>query len=78
MEQKKLIEVIAKSLSIPQSDIQPTTSLLDEICVDSIEMVKLCRDLVKKFNCELTVSDVKEADTIENLLQRIHENKKAS
>lgn len=78
MEQKNLIEVIAKSLNIPKSDIGSTTSLLEEIGVDSIEMVKLCRDLTRNFECSLEVSEIKEADTIEKLLWRIQENKAAS
>jgi acyl carrier protein len=78
MEEKRLIEVIAKSLNISNGDIHSTTSLVDEICVDSIEMVKLCRDLVKKFGCKLNVSEVKEADTIEKLLWRIQKNRKVS
>jgi acyl carrier protein len=78
MEQKQIIEVIAKSLSIPSSGIGATTSLLNEIGVDSIEMVKLRRDLIKTFECTLEVSEIKEADTIEKLLCRIRENKMAS
>ena len=78
MEQKQIIEVIAKSLSISSSGIGATTSLLNEIGVDSIEMVKLRRDLIKNFGCALEVNEIKEADTIEKLLRRIIENKMAS
>ncbi len=77
MEQKNLIEVIAKSLRIPSGDIAATTSLSKEIGVDSIEMVSLCRDITKIFNCHVDVCEIKEADTVQNLFMHIAEKKKA-
>jgi len=78
MDTKTLIEVIAKSLGISISEITATTSLFNELGVDSIEMVKLCRDLRKTLKCDLDICEIKEADTIENLFTRIEEKKKAS
>ncbi|BBB90946.1 MAG TPA: acyl carrier protein [Methylomusa anaerophila] len=78
MEQQKLIEIIAKSLNIPSGEIAATTSLSHEIGVDSIEMVTLCRNLTKTFNCNLNVAEIKEADTVEKLFMYIEEKQKVS
>lgn len=78
MDANTLIEAIAKSLGISSREMTAATSLTNEIGVDSIEMVKLCRDLRKTFHCDLEFCEVKEADTIENLLIHLSEKSRAS
>lgn len=78
MDTQTLIEAIAKSLGIASSEMTSATSLTAEIGIDSIEMVKLCRDLKKIFHCNLEFCEVKEAGTVQNLLSYIQEKKQAS
>jgi acyl carrier protein len=70
---ENLINVISKSIKIDFNELTENSSLLNDLCLDSIETVKLCKDLIEQFNCQIEVIDIKKADNIKNIYQMIQE-----
>lgn len=63
LTKNNILMVIADSLKIGVEEVKIETSLTDDICIDSIEIVKLSADIETNFGIEIKVDDLKECDT---------------
>jgi acyl carrier protein len=71
-DQSELITVIGKSLNMSNADLTLESSLTKELGVDSIEMLRLTRDLCKSFDCELEPEEVRAADRLDRILELLY------
>jgi acyl carrier protein len=69
-------EALVDSLNIDENDIELTSSLKEDLDIDSIDAVELSLDLEEKFDVELTDEELAALKTVEDIVKLI-ESKKA-
>ncbi|HHT0592278.1 TPA: acyl carrier protein [Legionella anisa] len=67
--QERVLQVIAKVLTLPPENIQ-ITQPINEICDDSLDMVNLVFTLEEEFNLDIA-DKVKEAKTVYDIIECI-------
>jgi acyl carrier protein len=65
----RLIEMIAWSLHIPVSKINPHTDLADDLCLDPIDRTLLIAELENRLGIFLTSEEVARIDTVRDASQ---------
>lgn len=68
-DQKKIIEEIANSLILPVSDLDPDSSLKDDLSLNPIEIADLFENLGNKFNIIFDPLEVEQTRTIKDLIE---------
>lgn len=65
----RLIQLIAWSLHIPTSKINPNTDLADDLLLDSIDRTLLIAELENRFGIYLSSEEVDRIDTVRDASQ---------
>ncbi len=66
---ENLTNTVSKSVNIGTDELTEDVSLINDIGIDSIETVKLCKDLIDEFGIKIDVLDIKKADSIKNIYE---------
>lgn len=69
-----LLSVVIKSLNLSENELTEDVSLIDEIGIDSIEIVELCNDISDEFGIDVEIDLIKEADTVKKLYMLIQDS----
>lgn len=71
--QKEILAVIAESLSIPPTDLDPQASLRDDMSLNPVEMADLFHSLADQFNFVFTPTELEEVETVSDLMELIED-----
>ncbi len=68
-------EALVDSLNIDENDIELTSSLKEDLDIDSIDAVELSLDLEEKFDVELSDEELAALKTVEDIVNLIESKK---
>lgn len=74
MNQQEIIQAIAEHLGLSPEDIDKEASLREDLNLGSIALNDLLNDLSKKLNISFDPEDVKQLDTVNDLISLIEDN----
>lgn len=72
--ERDVYEVIAGHASLPVSDISMEKLLVDDLGVDSLDVIELCLDLEIKYDIQILDEDWNRVRTVADIVQIISEN----
>ncbi|XBC44174.1 MAG: acyl carrier protein [Buchnera aphidicola (Schlechtendalia peitan)] len=65
--EKKIIKIISKQLSLTKTEINKTSSLLEDLGADSLDRVELIMTLEDTFNVEIQDEEAENFTTIDSI-----------
>lgn len=71
---EKIIRIISEEFDVSESDITLTTSLAEDLDIDSLDLVDLVMSLEDEFGMELPDDALAEMSTVGDLVRYIEEN----
>ena len=71
MELEKLREILEDVLHIDKSRITEETSLIDDLCVDSLDLFQITVEIGKVFELEINMEEADRLETVGDLLEAI-------
>ncbi|QQG43277.1 MAG: acyl carrier protein [Candidatus Daviesbacteria bacterium] len=74
MSQPEIIQAIAEHLGLSPEDIDKTASLRQDLNLGPLELNDLLSDLSKRFNIAFDSEDIKELDTVNDLIILVEDN----
>jgi len=69
--QKKVISIISKQLSIPQVNIKPQMSFVNDFHADSLDLVEIIMALEKEFTISIPDEKLEKIETVEDAVSII-------
>lgn len=66
---KKIIKLIAKTLELKEKDIKPETRLVQDLEIDSLDLVDLVAAFEEEFNIEIADQDIKKLQTVHDIIE---------
>ena len=71
MEFEKLREIIEDVLHIEKKEITPETTLIEDLCADSLDLYEIVSEIGLAFEVEITTEEVNKMETVGDLLRAI-------
>lgn len=71
MMEKKVIEIIANTLEIDESKINKETNLLNDLDIESLDLVDLVTAFEDEYKVEIADKDVKDLHTVGDIVEYI-------
>lgn len=71
MEFEKLREIIEDVLHIEKKEITPETTLIEDLCADSLDLYEIVSEIGLVFEVEITTEDVNKMETVGDILRAI-------
>ena len=71
---KKIIKLIAKTLELKEKDIKPETRLVQDLEIDSLDLVDLVAAFEEEFNIEIADQDIKKLQTVHDIIEYAHQH----
>lgn len=71
----KILQIIAKSLDISANYLTPEVVFVDDLGVDSLELMELAVELEDNLNIEIPTEDMENIQTVGDLLEYLGEVK---
>lgn len=71
MEFEKLREIIEDVLHIEKKEITPETTLIGDLCADSLDLYEIVSEIGLAFEVEITTEDVNKMETVGDILRAI-------
>ena len=71
MEFEKLREIIEDVLHIEKKEITPETTLIEDLCADSLDLYEIVSEIGLAFEVEITTEDVNKMETVGDILRAI-------
>ena len=71
MMEKKVIEIIADTLEIDKSKITKETNLLNDLDIESLDLVDLVTAFEDEYKVEIADKDVKDLHTVGDIVEYI-------
>ena len=72
--QERLIEIIAKQLSVDEDNVTPDASFMEDLGADSLDTVELVMALEEEFDLEIPDSDAEKIQTVQDALSYLDEH----
>ena len=69
--EKKVIEIIANTLEIDESKINKETNLLNDLDIESLDLVDLVTAFEDEYKVEIADKDVKDLHTVGDIVEYI-------
>ena len=69
MDFEKVRAIIAKQLDIDPETITPSSSLIDDLHADSLDVVELVMDLEQEFDTEIPDEELPKVQTVGDILR---------
>jgi len=67
----KVRDIIAEQLGVDESEISPTTSFVEDLGADSLDLVELIMAMEEEFDIEIPDEDAESISTVEDVLEYI-------
>lgn len=64
-------KIIAEQLGVPESDVKPESSFVNDLGADSLDTVELVMALEEKFGVEIPDEDAEKIATVQNAIDYI-------
>lgn len=71
MEFEKLREIIEDVLHIEKKEITPETTLIEDLCADSLDLYEIVSEIGLAFEVEITAEEVNKMETVGDILRAI-------
>lgn len=71
--QKQILKAIAESLGLPVADLDPQSSLQDDLGLNLVEIADLFNSLAEKFNIYFEEGETKSVKTITDLTELLED-----
>ena len=71
MEFEKLREILEDVLHIDKSRISEDTNLIDDLCVDSLDLFEITVEIGQVFEVEINMEEADRLETVGDLLEAI-------
>ena len=71
MEFEKLREIIEDVLHIEKKEITPETTLIEDLCADSLDLYEIVSVIGLAFEVEITTEEVNKMETVGDILRAI-------
>jgi acyl carrier protein len=72
--EERLRKMIADQLGVPEEDVVPDASFIDDLNADSLEMVDLIISLEEEFGIQVSDEDAEKIKTVQDALDYLHEH----
>lgn len=67
----KVKDLITETLGVQASEVQPTSSFIDDLGADSLDIVELVMMIEKEFDIEIPDEDAERIQTVQDAVQYI-------
>ena len=67
----KVKKIISEQLGVPESDVKPEASFVNDLGADSLDTVELVMALEEEFSVEIPDEDVEKIATVQNAIDYI-------
>jgi acyl carrier protein len=67
----KVKKIISEQLGVPESDVKPEASFVNDLGADSLDTVELVMALEEEFNVEIPDEDAEKIATVQNAIDYI-------
>jgi acyl carrier protein len=68
---KKIKQIIAEQLGLPEEEIQDSASLLDDLGADSLDIVELVMAMEEEFEMEIPDEDAEKIVTVKDVIDYV-------
>ena len=72
--EERVIKVIAEQLSVDEAQVKPEAAFIDDLGVDSLDLVELVMSLEKEFDCEIPDEDAEKITTVQTAIDYVKAN----
>lgn len=74
MEFEQIKKITAEQLNVSENDIELSTSFIDDLGADSLDLVDLMMALEEEFDIEVTEEDVEDIKTVSDAVEYVKAN----
>jgi len=67
----KVMKIISEQLGVPESDVKPESSFVNDLGADSLDTVELVMALEEEFGVEIPDEDAEKIATVQNAIDYI-------
>jgi len=71
---EKVKKIIVEQLGVDETDVTPTSSVVEDLNADSLDMVELIMSLEEEFNLEISDEDAEKIHTVGDALEYVQEH----
>lgn len=72
--EERLRKMIAEQLGVPEEEVVPEASFIDDLNADSLEMVDLIISLEEEFGIQVSDEDAEKIKTVQDAIDYLHEH----
>ncbi len=72
--EEKMVEIIAKQLSVPKEKVVPEASFVDDLGADSLDLVELVMAMEEEYGIEIADEDAEKMQTVQDAINYIKEH----
>ncbi len=71
--EEKMVDIIAKQLSVDKSKVVPEASFVDDLGADSLDLVELVMAMEEEFGMEIADEDAEKLQTVQDAINYVKE-----
>ena len=72
--EEKVIKMICEQLDVPEEDVVPKASFVDDLGADSLDQVELIMAMEEEFSLEISDEDAEKIQTVQDAVNYITEH----
>ena len=72
--EEKVIGIVSDQLDVPKEEISRTSSFVDDLKADSLDIVELVMALEEEFECEIPDDEAEKITTVQQAINYIEKN----
>ena len=73
--EKEIIKILSEVSEVKEKDIKLNSKLVDDLELESLDVVTLISEFEKKYNIEILDEDIKKFITVEDIIEYIKSKK---
>lgn len=75
MEFEKMQEIIAGVMNVPEGDIKPETTFVDDLGADSLDIVQIVMGIEEEFDIQIEDEDIAKITCVQDAIDQIKATK---
>ena len=75
--EERVKKIVVDRLGVKEEEVSPTSSFVDDLGADSLDMVELVMALEEEFECEIPDEDAEKITSVQQAIDYIKANVKA-
>ena len=72
--ERRVIEIIVEQLGVSEEEVTMEASFIDDLGADSLDLVELIMAMEEEFGLEISDEDAEKIQTVQNVVNYIHEH----